>query len=327
MLKDILQYVGEVVNIRGADSPEREQALRYINRAGRELYYGWDLPGSCFERYFTVNSTTQLITLPWYVEEIRGIRRATYASKIQLVDMSPRYHYRPWKQPTCQWRIMGESALATNLTQAGRLVITLAGAETDTLIVTIAGQTTTSGMCEEQVTFEPGVLTQTTVNQWSQDNPTGIRSISKSMTTRHDLTVTEEVGGAVVATIPNHLLLSKNKLLQVHDGNYSLVYSPNETVEILFKWPYKTLDSDYDLFVGTERFDDAIVWKVREHYHSTRLNEGELALAASAKCRDLMQKLCEDIEQAAEQTVMVAEDGVEFASQYNYRYSRYGQLQ
>ncbi len=327
MLKDIIQYTGEIVNIRASSTPEREQLLRYINRAAREFYHGWDLPGSLFECYFIANATSQLVTLPWYVDEIRAVRRATYSSKIQLVDMAPRYHYRPWRQPTLQWRIMGESALSTNLTQAGRLVLTLTGAETETLVVTVVGQTTTSGMCEEQVTFEPGVLTQTTVNQWSQDNPTGIRSISKSMTTLYDLTITEEIGGAAVAMIPNHLLISKNKLLQVHDGNYSLIYSPNETAEILFKWPYKPLDSDTDLFLGTERFDDAIVWKVREHYHSTRLNEGELALAASAKCRDLVQKLCANIEDAAEKTVMVAEDGIECAAQYNYRFSRYGQLQ
>lgn len=324
MLKDIIQYTGEIVNIRASSTPEREQLLRYINRAARELYHGWDLPGSLFECYFIANATSQLVTLPWYVDEIRAVRRATMSTKIQLVDMRPRYHYRPWRQPTLQWRILGDTPLSASLTQAGRLVLTLAGAESDTLIVTVAGQTTTAGMREEQVTFEPGDLTKTTTNQWSQNNPTGIQAIVKSATTQYDLVVTEEVGGAVIATIPNHLTISKNKLLQVHDGNYSLTYSPDETIEVLFKHPYKTLDSDYDLFLGSDRFDDAIVWKVREHYHSTRIGEGELALAASAKCRDLMQKLCANIEQAAEQTVMVAEDGVEFASQYNYKLSRYG---
>lgn len=327
MLADILQYASEVTNIRGSNDPERDQLLRYINRAARELYHGADLPGSLYERFFTVQSNTQLITLPWYVDEIRGIRRATYASKIELVDMRPRYHYRPWRQKTLQWRVMGESPLEQHITQTGRLVVTLAAAETSALTVTIVGQTTTSGLAEENILIEVGEVTATSTNQYTQDNPNGIRSILKSERTSYDLTVTQEVDDRQIASIPNHQLVSKNQVIQVHDGNYSLIYSPNECAEILFKWPYKTLDSDSDLFLGTERFDDAVVWKLREHWHSTRPGEETLALAAAAKCKDLVEKLCANIEDAVEKSVMYAEDGIEFAPRHNYRFARYGQIQ
>lgn len=327
MLSDILQYASEVTNIRGSSAPERAQLLRYVNRAGRELYNGWDLPGSLFERFFMIQTNTQLITLPWYVDEIRGIRRATYASKIELVDMRPRYHYRPWRQKTLQWRLMGECALEQHITQAGRLVCTLAGPETSTITVTVTGQTTTAGLAEEEITIEAGELTAASVNQYTQDQPNGIRSIVKSARTSYDLTISQEVDAREIATIPNHQLVSKNQLIQVHDGNYSLIYSPNEGAEILFKWPYKQLDSDADLFIGTERFDDALVWKLREHWHSTRAGEETLALASAAKCQDLMEKLCFNIESSAEQSVMNAEDGIEFAPRHNYRFARYGQIQ
>lgn len=327
MLSDILQYASEVTNIRPGSTGERAQLLRYINRAGRELFHGADLPGSLFERFFTVQSNTQLITLPWYVDEIRGIRRATYASKIQVVDMRPRYHYRPWRQPTLQWRLLGKTPLEQHITQAGRLIVTLLGVETVAVTVTITGQTTTAGVTSEDVLIEAGETSATTTNQWTQDDPTGIKSIVKSARTTYDIAITQESDGRELVVIPNHQTVAQNQLLQVHDGNYSLIYSPNECAEILFKWPWVDLQDDNDLFLNTERFDDALIWKLREHYHSTRVGEEGLALAASAKCKDLVEKLCANIEDSVEKTITYAEDGFEFAPRHNYRFARYGQIQ
>jgi len=327
MNADLIKHASEITNIRGNTDDERAQILLYVNRAAKELYTTNDLPNSLHEQYFTIVASTQLITLPWYVDEIRGIRRATYSSKIQLVDMRPRYHYRPWRQQTLQWRLLGETALEQNITDAGRLTLSLQGVETESLSVTIVGQTTQSALAEETVTFEPGQTQVTTINQYMQEAPHGIRSIVKSRLNLYDIVITQELDGRQIATLPNNRKISKNQLLQVHDGNYSLIYSGNELVEILYKWPYKDLDTDYDLFLGTERFDDAIIWKLREHWHSTRAGEEQLALAASLKCRELMQALCANIEQSAEQTVMVAEDGIEFAPRNTYRFARYGQIQ
>jgi hypothetical protein len=327
MLSDIIKYASEITNIRDTTPQEHDQLLLYINRAAREIYHTWDLPHSLWERYFCIDTADQLITLPWYVDEIRGIRRATFSSKIQLVDMRPRYHYRPWRQPTLQWRLMSESALERTITQAGRLVVSLAGMEDVSLTVTIVGQTTTSGLTRENLIFEPGVTQLTTTNQYTQDTPNGIKSITKSAASAYDLIVTQELDGLQIASIANFNRIAKNQCIQVHDGNYSLIFAPTECSEILFKWPYKPLVEDSDLFIGTERFDDVIVWKIREHWHSTRPEEGGLALACSQKCLTLIQKLSENIESSAEKQVQYAEDGLERAPLYRYRWARYGQIQ
>lgn len=327
MLLNLLRHASEITNISNRSSEERAQLLLYINRAGEELYNSHDIPGAMREQYFTIVASTQLITLPWYVHLIRGIRRATYSSKIQLVDMRPRYHYRPWRQQTLQWRLLGDRPLEQNMTDNGRLTLSLQGAETESLSVTILGQTTQAAMTKEVVTFEPGQTQVTTTNQFTTETPTGVRSIVKSRTTTYDLVVTQELDGRQIATIPNSQLQSLNQVIQVHDGNYSLIYSGNELVEILYKLPYEQLVEDADLFIDTGKYDDALIWKMREQWYSTKEGGAEQSILAKAKCEELMQKLCGNIEESVEKTMTFAEDGIEFAPRHTYRFARYGQIQ
>lgn len=315
MLGDILQYVKEITGIDPtAGSPQRAQALLYVNRAAREIYLNTDLPGSLFEREFAISTDTQMMTLPWYADEIRGVRRPSWDHKIQLVTPHMRHHYKPWRQPTMQWVMRHKTPLLRHMTQAGKLTVTLTVPESErTIRVTIKGQTTTASIRSETLVFSPGQTEKTTTAQWVQAQPFGIISIVKSSKTDGDVQITQATDGLLVAEIANCMLEASNRLIQVHDGQRSVTYSTNEHIEVLFKWPYISLQDDTDQFTGTDKFDDAIVWKMREHWHSTRPEESDLAVAASVKCAQQVSSVMNTTESAEEKFVLDGENPYERA--------------
>lgn len=315
MLSDILQYVKEITGIDpAAGTPQREQALLYVNRAAREIYSNTDLPGSLFEREFAIATDTQMITLPWYVSEIRGARRPSWDHKIQLVTPQLRHHYKPWRQPSMQWRMLYKTPLMRHMTQASKLTVTLTVPETTkTIQITIKGQTTTAMQHSETLTFSPGVTVKTTVAQFIQAAPFGITNIVKSHRTIGDVTITQAVDGRVIAEIANCALTATNRLIQIHDGQHAVMYATNEHVEILFKWPYMPLIEDTDQFIGSDAFDDAIVWKMREHWHSTRPEEAEIAIAAAVKCGQQVQTVMNTLESGEEKFILEGENPYERA--------------
>ena len=89
MLSDMLQYAAEATGVRDVNSATRAQLLRYINRAGRELYEKYDLPGTVLEVTACVDPTEGQITLPWYVDQIRAARRAEIHQPITLQFYTP----------------------------------------------------------------------------------------------------------------------------------------------------------------------------------------------------------------------------------------------
>lgn len=309
MLSDIKQFAREIVGL-----PESDDALlRYINRAAQELYDSHDLPNSLWEAFFTFGTQTQLITLPWYVGDIRGVRRHQYSNKIQVVDSRPRYHYSPWVQPLDQWRIIGNTPLTVSQTQAGTLTVTIAVAESTAFTVRIRGQTTTASIASETLTFPAGATSQTTTIQFTQPAPFGIVAITKSRKTLTDVTITQSSDALEIARIPNCMLEASNRLLQVHDGEFNTAFGTDELVEVLFKWPFIPLDADEDMFLGTNRYDQAVVWKLREIWHSTRKGEEEIAMLAAAKCRDLMSSLARTQEATIEKTILETPNPYEMA--------------
>jgi len=315
MLGDILQYVKEITGIDPtAGSPQRAQALLYVNRAAREIYSNTDLPGSLFEREFAISTDTQMVTLPWYVSELRAARRPSWNHKIQLVTPHLRHHYKPWRQPWMQWRMLYKTPLLRHMTQAGKLTVTLTVPENEkTIRVTIKGQTPTAMLRSETLVFSPGQTSKTTTAQWVQAQPYGVVAIVKSHKTEGDVQITQEADGLLVAEIANCSLEASNRLIQIHDGQRSVTYATGEHVEVLFKWPFITLQDDTDQFVGTDAFDDAIVWKMREHWHSTRSEESDLAIAASMKCAQQISAVMNTTESAEEKFILEGENPYERA--------------
>jgi len=311
MLRDILQSVSEVLQLKPAsDAAIRAQLLRYINRAATEIYDSVDLPGSLWEQFFSIDSTQGQITMPWYVDQLRGVRANWMARKITLHDMRPRYHSSPWHQQPLEWRVRGRTPLMRGLGATSQLVVTIPTAQDTTFSVTIVGETTTSAVHTETLTFTPGSITQTTAAQWPANDPVAIRSISKDAVTDYDVTVATTADPTTpVAIIPNRLSEARNILIAVNDlwlgGATIPVVADN--VEILYKRSYLPLYEDTDVFCDP-KLDEAIVWKCREHWYSKDKDEFALsqAAAASAKCSAIITSICANQESETEKVMQVA---------------------
>lgn len=290
MLIDIITALKDYVA-----TEEQSTILRYVNAAAKELYDSADLPGSLFERDFCVDATNQHVTVPWYAKEIRGVRRKEYFTQQQIVDMRPRYNKTPWMQPCNQWRLIAETPLEQHITQAGRLVVTLAEAEETAVDVIIVGQTTTSNIFTETLTFAPGDLTKTTSKQYTQPQPFGIKSIIKSRLTTYDVTVTQEADERQIATIPNVLRRASNQLVSLRDEEAG-PFSDSECYEILFKWPYIELINDTDEFLNSDRYDQVIAWKAKANYSFLSPDDHPRMLIAEEKCNALLRRISDTYE-------------------------------
>lgn len=300
MLSDIITNLRDYVT-----TEERSTILRYINNAAKELYDGHDLPNTLFERDFCVDMTHNHITVPWYARAIRGVRRKDFHQRQQIVDARPRYNKKPWMQPFNQWRLIAETPLEQHITQAGRLVVTLAGPEDVAVNITIVGQTTTSNIHTETLTFAPGELTKTTTKQYTQPNPIGIKSILKSAVTVYDVTVTQEADGRQIASIPNVMQRASNCLVSIRDPMAENLYNASECYEILFKWPYIPLVNDTDEFNGTDQFDAFIEWKAKSNYSFLSVEDHSRMLIAEEKCRDLARRISDNYETNTEKRIEV----------------------
>lgn len=309
MLVDLIRDAAEITGIDAGATNRRELLVRKINMAAQELYDSYDLPGSLWEREFRLQDNDyRLVTVPWYVGLIKGVRRFQFSRKVQLVDPRPRYHYKPWRQGLFQWRIIGDTPLTQHMTQSGYLRARLDVAEEGPLTVTIKGQTNTADIAYERLQFPAGTTQLTTTNQWRKSSPFGIVSITKSARTLGNVHITQVLDGREVAVIPNCLKFSRNRLVQIHDGFHVLSFADQEHIEMLFKWFLVPLEEDEDQFLHTDIWDQAIIWKLREQWHSTREGEESLSVAAYTKCKDLVQQLAFTAESEVEKKIQTEDD-------------------
>ena len=310
MLCDLLQYANEVT---GIPLDKRDQLLRLINRAARELYDCADLPGSYGEKVFTFDldsGTEKLITLPWFVGSIRAARLYEIGPRIDLVSISEKYAPRSWQPPFLEWRVYHRSPLVRTLAQATQLTFTISEAETTPIEITVVGQTTTAARVNETVIIDVGETTVTTDNQWSQDDPDGIVSIQKNRVTESDVVVTTTVDDAEVSKIMNRASEARNIVIQISDdlSSYSTI---DNSVELLYKKVWIPFYYDTDVFCALE-LEDGIIWKLREHWYSVKAadSQNELmaaaAIAAKAKCDYLMQATISTIESERKRRVVSA---------------------
>lgn len=310
MLKDILVKVQESIGVTNSNALTREQLLRYINTAGREMWDQDDLPGSTFENFFEipVDLNDIQVTLPWYAAEIRGVKWAVTGQKITIKDSRPRYQSRPWHQPLLSWRVRQRTPLHTSLSIEGQLTFTLDTAQTEAVQFTVAGQTTTASNTQETVTLLPGETTKTTTKQWSKMNPFGVQSIVKDTITTCDVQVTD-ADDLPVAVIGSRQNAANNILVQISDYINNLVYVPSNAVEILYKHPYQALYFDNDVFQG-QLLEDALVFRVRANWEAMQKDEMAMqrAMLLNQKADAIVRRLVANQESEVEMNVENAPD-------------------
>lgn len=262
-MNPLFQQIAETLGVINSSVDKTEQLLMWANRGARHLYDSYDLPGSVKEQFFCVDWSQYVITLPWYVGGVRGLRYSNISQRINQVDMRPRYNTSPWVQPLLTFRTLPSTPLETSLSQSGTLTFTIASAEAQPFTITIIGQTSTAARVIETLTFNVGDTTKTTGNQWSQEAPFGITSIKKNAYTQNDIVISETATGTQVGTLSNGQYEAVNTRVQISDWNVTPpVWTDGDCIEVLYKQRYQPFFTVEDSWID-ERLEQALVYMIK----------------------------------------------------------------
>lgn len=282
MLRDMLPLLAEATNLKPSDPAQRVQLLRYINQAALELYSSTDLPGAIAEIRVLFDSTDGNISLPWYVDEVRGIRRVNYGELIKVTDKTPRFAAAHWQQPGLRWEVLGRQPLIVPISIEGQLTATIPIAQNTTFTVTIRGQTSV-GKVTENLVFPPGTVSKTTTAQFTKENPDGIEMIAKDEVTTADVSVAD-ASGTNIALIPNITNVANNIIMRVRDTQVTLQQVIDPYVDILYKRVFVPLTLDTDTFID-RKLESALVYIARSYHAGLSKDDAATQRAVLALAR------------------------------------------
>ena len=271
----------------GFKDSERPVIIDNINDAWREIYDSVDLPESMSEIIADINVTSQVITLPFFVENIRKIRWYDPRLPLTMDNPSNRYHEDRGNELWIRkWRKVKREALARTLENYTQLTVSIPLAEPTEFKITITGQTTNSAYTYETLTFAPGELTKTTVADFID-----VKSIGKDGPTTYDITIADG-DGVELAVIPNHLPTFKYLSIQILDQVSSAMQQNFSSVEIFYKKAFHPVENDHDEFLFGNKYDMAVQWKFLEQNNNDPNNAG----AAQKKCTDILNQIIQNEE-------------------------------
>jgi hypothetical protein len=312
-MNSLIQQVSETVGVLPDSQDKESQVLGWLNRAAVMIYDQYDLPGSVFEQFFCVDNNQHVITFPWYVGAIRGVRWHESSRLVTLTDMRPRYHGVPWTQPYLKWRQMNSTPLHTPLTNAGPLTRSISAIETQPFDVIVNGQTSRAANVTEIVTFTPNNLVKSTVNLFEPESPFGITSIKKSRYTNSDVVILNSATQGEIGRIPNNQLYASNMRVQILDWNASTPFIIGEDcVEVLFKQrfsPFANLDSIWT----DERLVQALVYCVK-YIYAMEKEKLDIAGASKDMFETICKKVCENLESGTELMIQTERHATQDAS-------------
>jgi hypothetical protein len=319
-MNSLFQQISETIGVLDTSVDKDTQLLMWANRGARYLYDNYDLPGTVKEQFFCVDWTQYVVTLPWYVGAVRGLRYSQSSQRINQIDMRPRYNTSPWVQPLFTFRTLNTTPLESSLTQSGTLTFTIAEAQTAPFTVTIIGQTATASRVIESLTFNVGDVQKTSVNQWSQEAPFGLIALKKTVYTTSDIIVTQTATGVQVATIPNGQYEAINTRIQINDWNVTPYgWTSDDCIEVLYKQRFQPFFSLDDSWID-ERLEQALVYIVKFLWASETGKDatGWLALA-NATCK----MACNNITDGQDLRIVAEADPLQAASTNFPAYSNY----
>jgi len=264
-------------------SSQRANSLVRINEVAKELWDSQDLPGSLVEQVFDMDFTLKEITLPYYVDQVRGVRHYNSRTRVKANDTRPRYHTNAWTQPLLSFRIKQIIPIGHSITNEAPLTVELSDVNSEEFSVYIKMSTSTRTSVVEKVTFPSGTTSAITVN--APTSFPGIKNIEKDRVTDVDLVV-KDSNGVVLAAIANNELQSRYTLIQVVDETVIFVQT-DPCYELLYKVSFSPFFNDYDVF-PVEKYDDIIIWKSVENFWKKKPGGKEQADAARATVAKLM---------------------------------------
>ena len=266
----------------GFKDSERSAVVAKINDAAQEIWDSTDLKESLDEFIADINVSAQVISLPWFVENIKKMRYYNGRIPIELHDIRNRYNNDDGNELWIKrWRQKRRTPINQTLTNYTRLTFTIPLAETVDIKVSLQGKTTNSSKSYEEVTIAAGQLSAMSVYDYIEPE-----NIVKGAGNKYDITVTSG-DGEVLSIIPNHLLYAKYNIVQFLDQESSVLPQSYSAVEVLYKKPFEPLVNDYDEFCYGNKYDMAVLWK----YLEQNTNSITDAKAAQIKCTSILNQI------------------------------------
>jgi len=246
-----------------------------INEIIGNLYYSQDLIGSMYEVIVFFDLNTKLVSLPYYIGNVRGCRYYDSPYLVTLRDIRPRFATDAYGIQLTDFREIGQSTLAVQLTEWSKITFLLPEGEVAEKDITIAviGETPVAQRVEEQVLLAAGQNTVTTVNNWRE----APKVIQKNDACAMDIYITD-ANETDIGILPNFLLSPRYSVWQIRDDNM-IGQTTLNSLEILFKEKLRDLVNDYDEFLFG-RYDDIVAWQFLDLYWTKQEGKQDLASAA-----------------------------------------------
>lgn len=274
MLKDVIAYVSSRTG-----ETNRDILLREINFAWKEFWNSDDVPNSLFEITVKPFDTEARITLPWYVDMLRGVKQNGSRNRITL--NTPRSYYQDgnYAQSPWTWRILGNSPLTKSIDNATQFTVSVPQAETAIFKVTLRGPTDNAEDTREELTFQIGTTSKTTTK-----NYTDLVSVTKDVLTAQNVSIINSANEEV-SLIPNNGFQANNTIVQIVD-KCSQNCVDCSCFDILFKAPCPYLFYD-DTVIP---FEEVLMAKTLEWMTMPKNGEDAKAAAYAAKAGQLLNQ-------------------------------------
>lgn len=295
ILKQLIERVcKQILGIRYDVPEERLIALDYINLAAEEIWKANDLVGSLREDVFNILEDYRRISLPYYVEMVRGVRPYPRdGTVVKIETLRDKYIDKfPWSQyDTDQtiWRFCGITPTERDLGSATSLSANLSIVEDGPVNVTITGSTANADSVTETLTIPEGSTSVTSTKVFTPFP--GIKAIFKDVETQSNVIIRDNASNQI-AMIANRESEARNVIMEILECDETLS-SACLSYQVLYKLRFTPFVSDYDVFQSEEYFN-AIYYKAKALYCSDQEGRETSAALAGAKSGDLIKSVTVD---------------------------------
>lgn len=274
MLKDILDFIQS-----RTDLASREDVLREINNAWREIWNTDDLPNSVFEMTVKPYDNTARISLPHYVGILRGVKANMGRLRVDLNTPRPYYQDEQYYQSPYTWRVLGVSPLRTSISNASQLTLKISEPETEQFAVTVIGPTDNAVESKESIVFEIGET-----EALSKLRFTDATSIVKDYLTKSDVNIFD-ADGNLMGEVPNLSYEARNTVIQITDKCLQCCNNCR-CFDILFKKPAPVLYYD-EQYVA---YPEVLMQKTMEWISMPKEGQEKKTLMYAEKSKNLLQQ-------------------------------------
>ena len=282
-LLDILTDIAVEIGQTNGES-DRKARIRKVNKAVKEIHRSTDLEEAMDERIIDLNTdSAQQIALPAYVYQVRGARYVDGRTTITLEDMRNRYNFNFTGENEVwyfQYRERKRGPLTRELQNQSIIKVSIPLANGEAWSITLTGRTDNAFRASETLQFSATDIEKTGILNFLD-----LESAVKDRVTNYDVTL-KDVEDREVGKILNSTNQTMYKIYQVADTENFIQPANASGVEFRFKYVPQTLKDDNDCYLGTDKYDDAIVWKFLEH----RCKEPKEALLYAAKCKQILDQ-------------------------------------